>query len=57
MIVPIGIKAATNMEITISENIQNLPTGLKVFLEDRDNNTYTLLENESHKFKTTLTED
>ena len=57
MVVPIGIKADAGKEITFtSENI-NLPSGLKVFLEDRTTNTFTLLDEANSNYKVTLTEN
>ena len=56
MVIPIGINAASGKEITINANAQNLPSGLKVFLEDRQNNTFTQLDEANSNFKTTLTE-
>ena len=55
MIVPIGLKAASGKEITISANSLNLPNGINVFLEDRLNNTFTNLNDEN--FKVTLNEN
>jgi hypothetical protein len=54
MVVPIGLKAASGKEITISANYLNLPNGINVFLEDRLNNTFTNLNDEN--FKIILTE-
>ena len=55
MIVPIGLKAASGKEITISANSLNLPNGINVFLEDRLNNTFTNLNDEN--FKVNLTDN
>ncbi|MDD7914769.1 DUF6923 family protein [Polaribacter ponticola] len=41
MVVPIGITAEANKEIVIEADINNLPSGIKVFLEDRVKNTFT----------------
>ena len=41
MIVPLGITAAPGKEITINSEINNLPSGIKVFIEDRENKTFT----------------
>ncbi|MDP5105103.1 MAG: lamin tail domain-containing protein, partial [Polaribacter sp.] len=56
MVVPIGMIANAGKEITISAEITNLPSGIKVFLENRANNTFTEL-NASSSFKTTLSEN
>ena len=34
MIIPLGITAATGKEITINSEIKNLPSGIKVFIEE-----------------------
>jgi hypothetical protein len=52
-IVSLGLKVASEQEITISAETLNLPSGIKVFLEDRTNNTFTRLDqaNTSYKVK------
>ncbi|WP_298780224.1 T9SS type A sorting domain-containing protein [uncultured Polaribacter sp.] len=52
MIVPVGVTAAAGKEITIKAEINNLPSDIKVTLEDRENNTFTELNDNS--FKITL---
>lgn len=52
-IIPIGINAVAGKQITIEANITNLPESLKVFIEDKENNTFTEL-NTTSKFTTTL---
>lgn len=56
MIIPVGVHATSGTEITISANAVNLPTGINVYLEDKDNNTFTLLDGSSD-FTTTLSSD
>ncbi len=56
MVVPVGITAAVNKEITFSAEALNLPEDLKVFLEDRSNNTFTRLDEANATYKVTLTE-
>lgn len=56
MVVPIGVKAATNTEITFSAEALNLPTGIKVFLEDKVTNTFTRLDEVNSEYKITLTD-
>ncbi|MGY8911420.1 MAG: T9SS type A sorting domain-containing protein, partial [Flavobacteriales bacterium] len=56
MVIPVGIIAEANKEITFSANVTNLPDGLKVFLEDRNTNTFTRLDELNSKYKVTLTE-
>jgi hypothetical protein len=44
MVIPVGIHAESETTITISATINNLPTGMNVYLEDKQENSYTLLE-------------
>ena len=53
-IIPIGIKAVAGKEITFSVETLNLPTNLKVFLEDRENNTIIRLDEANSNYKITL---
>ena len=55
MIVPVGLKAAANKEIIFSAEAINLPSGLKVFLEDRVNNTFTRIDEVNSSYKVILT--
>ena len=54
LVVPVGIKAASGQEITFSAEAMNLPEGIKVFLEDREKNTITLLDEANSSYKVTL---
>ena len=56
MVVPVGITAAVNKEITFSAEALNLPEDLKVFLEDTSNNTFTRLDEANATYKVTLDE-
>ena len=56
MVVPIGVKAAVAKEITFSAEAMNFPSGVKVFLEDRGNNTFTRIDEANTSYKVTLTE-
>jgi hypothetical protein len=56
MIIPVGVNAASGLEISISAETINLPAGINVYLEDKDNNSFTLL-NSSSNFTTTLSSD
>ena len=53
MVIPIGIKSEAR-EITFSAEALNLPTGLKVFLEDRNNNVFTRLDEVNATYKVTV---
>ena len=56
MIIPVGINAVSGTEITIAATSLDLPIGIDVYLEDRDNNTLTLLDDTS-RFTTILSSD
>ena len=57
MVVPVGLKAEAGKEITFSTEALNLPSDLKVFLEDRTTNTFTRLDEANSNYKVTLAED
>jgi len=57
MIVPVGVKAAANKEIIISAEALNLPAGVNVFLEDKQTDTFTRLDEANSNYKITLTEN
>jgi PKD repeat protein len=56
MIVPMGVIAAAGKEITFSTEALNLPEGIKVFLEDRNTNTFTRLDETAASYKVALTQ-
>jgi hypothetical protein len=56
MVIPVGVKAAAGKEITFTADAFNVPSGLKVFLEDRQTNTFTRLDETNSEYKVTLTE-
>ena len=56
MVIPVGIKATSGMEITISAAAFNLPAGINVYLEDKNDGSFTLLDSSSD-FVTTLDSD
>ena len=51
MVISIGINADAGKEITFSTEVLNLPTGLKVYLEDRETNTFTRLDELGNKYE------
>ena len=54
MVVQVGLKAEVGKELIFTAEAMNLPNGIKVFLEDRANNTFTDLSNNgSYKVTTT----
>ncbi|WP_435416497.1 T9SS type A sorting domain-containing protein [Polaribacter aestuariivivens] len=56
MIIPIGVTAEAGKEITFTADALNLPTGLKVYLEDKTTNTITRLDEVNSEYKLTLSE-
>lgn len=56
LVVPIGVQAHKYSEITFSAEALNLPAGIKIFLEDREQNIFTLLNQATSNYKLTLTE-
>ncbi|NVK08111.1 MAG: T9SS type A sorting domain-containing protein, partial [Tenacibaculum sp.] len=55
MVIPIGLRALSGEKVTFSINTKNIPTNLKVYLEDRINNVFTNLSEEN--YTTTLNKD
>jgi endonuclease I len=55
-VITIGVNASTGNEITISAETINLPDTYQIYLEDRLNNTFTLLD-DSSKYSITLSND
>lgn len=56
MIIPIGITAEAGKEITFSAEALNLPSQIKVFLEDRTTNTFTRLDEIGSEYTISLSE-
>ncbi|MCI2228206.1 T9SS type A sorting domain-containing protein [Polaribacter sp. MSW13] len=54
MIIPVGVKAAAGKEITFTAEAFNLPSDIKVFLEDRATNTFTRLDETDSHYTITL---
>ncbi len=54
-IVPIGVKANAGQQITFSAKALNLPTDVKVYIEDKNNNNVTNLSEED--YTVTITEN
>jgi len=55
LVVPISISTEAGKEITFTSEISNLPENIKVFLEDRQENTFTRLDNPNGNYKITQT--
>ncbi|WP_445747685.1 T9SS type A sorting domain-containing protein [Polaribacter sp.] len=56
LVVPLGVKAAASQELTFTAEAMNFPDGIKLFLEDRTNNTITRLDEANSEYKVTLSE-
>ena len=54
MVVPVGVNASAGQIITISVDTTNWPEGVKIYLEDVDNGSYTLLDGQNAEFTTLL---
>ena len=48
MIVPVGINAEAGTSITIDASTNNFPSGINIYLEDKQDNSFTLLEADSN---------
>ena len=55
MVIPVGLNVEAGKEITFSVEDLNLPTDIKVFLEDKETNTFTRLDEANSNFKFTPT--
>ena len=53
MIVPIGVIAESGSNLEFSASSENLPEGIKVFLEDREESTFTRLDELNAAYKIT----
>lgn len=54
MVIPVGVIAASGKEITFTAEALNLPSGIKVYLEDREANNVTRLDEANSNYKVTL---
>ncbi|CAM1352521.1 T9SS type A sorting domain-containing protein [Tenacibaculum insulae] len=48
MVIPVGVIAKADKEITFSTKTQNLPNNINVFLEDRINKTFVNISDKNH---------
>ena len=53
MIIPVGINAESGTPITIDASTNNFPSGINIYLEDKQENSFTLLDTDAN-FSTTL---
>jgi hypothetical protein len=57
MVIPVGVNATSGKEVTFTAEALNLPSTIKVFLEDKETNSFTRLDVANSYYKVTLTED
>tara|TARA_R110002073_G_scaffold293194_2_gene458784 strand:- start:60684 stop:62954 length:2271 start_codon:yes stop_codon:yes gene_type:complete len=57
LVIPIGINASLGTEIIITADVIDFPTGINVLLEDRENNSFTRLNQANAKYTTTLSSE
>ncbi|WP_299671709.1 PKD domain-containing protein [uncultured Polaribacter sp.] len=55
MIIPVGMNLEADTTVTISIESLNLPLEIEVYLEDKQNNTFTNLNDENYMFTSTST--
>ena len=53
MIIPVGINAESGTTITIDASKSNFPSGINIYLENKEDNTFTLLQADAN-YSTTL---
>ena len=56
MIIPVGINAVSGTAISIDASTNNFPEGINIYLEDKQDSSFTLLDADS-SFSTTLEND
>jgi len=56
MVIPVGVTAEVDAEITFTAEALNVPSSYKVFLEDRLNNTFTRLDEANAEYTTAVSE-
>ncbi|WP_339882645.1 T9SS type A sorting domain-containing protein [Polaribacter vadi] len=56
MVVPVGVKVTGTKEITFIAEATNIPSGLNVYLEDRQENIFTQLGEANSAYKVSVTE-
>ena len=56
MIIPVGINAVSGTVVTIDASTNNFPEGINIYLEDKQDNSFTLLDDDSN-FSTSLEDD
>jgi len=57
MVIPVGVDAVAGQDVTFSANVENFPTGLDLYLEDKVMNTFTKLNDVNTDYTISLTSD
>ena len=57
MVIPVGVKAAPESTLAFSASSQNLPADTFVYLEDREANSFTRIDNNTHNVSLSSTLD
>lgn len=57
MIIPVGVNAISGSTLSFTANIQNLPQGIHVYLEDALTNTFTQLNSAGGEYNITINND
>ena len=54
IVIPIGVNATSGKEISFSVNAMNLPTNIKIYLEDKNDGSFTRLDEVNTQYTITL---
>lgn len=57
MVIPVGIKALSGSSITFTVDTSNIPSGFNVYLEDKNNNSFTQLDIVNSDYSVNLASD
>ena len=55
MVIPLGVNAVENTTLSFTAAIENLPSGINVYIEDKVENTFTLLDTAQANYTATVT--
>ena len=57
MVIPVGVTAKKDDELSFTSTTLHIPFGIKVFLEDKVANTFTRIDSENANYKVKISED
>ncbi len=57
MVVPVGVNAKKDSEITFTADFKNIPNGIKVYLEDKEENVFVRIDENNSAYSITVVED